>query len=207
MNWLVSFIIRCVLKVGGGYLVAKGIANDAQVQEIVGGLATLAGVLWTYLHAQASAQTRAELAAKMMRASPVLAFLLAAGLVALAGCSSESVTVTAADGSVAALHSITPAWPWQDATKAIAKATGNSTTNRATFSMVGLDDTATTTTNSVAAANAVVSAVTSAAIQAAVTLAAKAPASVTPAVTPPAPTNPPLPVVTTNAPAPVTPTP
>jgi hypothetical protein len=40
-------LIRHVLTFGGGLLVAKGYTDDAMVQEIIGGVMTLAGAGWS----------------------------------------------------------------------------------------------------------------------------------------------------------------
>ena len=42
-------IIRHILTFGGGLLVTKGLLNDAMAAEIIGGLVTLVGVIWSYV--------------------------------------------------------------------------------------------------------------------------------------------------------------
>jgi len=38
--------VRAVLKIGGGWLVAKGLADDGQVEELAGAIAALIGIVW-----------------------------------------------------------------------------------------------------------------------------------------------------------------
>lgn len=42
-------IIRHVLTFAGGILIAKGVADDATVTELVGGLVTVVGAVWSIL--------------------------------------------------------------------------------------------------------------------------------------------------------------
>lgn len=46
MNETVSSIIRAVLKVGGGFLVAKGLATDTAIAEVSGALVAIVGFVW-----------------------------------------------------------------------------------------------------------------------------------------------------------------
>ena len=50
MNPILQTLIRAGLKVGGGYLVAKGLASDSDAQVIVAGAMALIGVVWGILH-------------------------------------------------------------------------------------------------------------------------------------------------------------
>ena len=50
MNPILQTLIRAALKVGGGYLDAKGLASDNDAQVIVAGLMALIGVVWGILH-------------------------------------------------------------------------------------------------------------------------------------------------------------
>jgi hypothetical protein len=43
-------LIRSILKIGAGFLVAKGFADDSTAEIIVAGLAALIGVLWGVFH-------------------------------------------------------------------------------------------------------------------------------------------------------------
>ena len=40
-------IIRHILTFAGGFVVAKGFADDALVQEAIGGLVTIIGAIWS----------------------------------------------------------------------------------------------------------------------------------------------------------------
>ena len=46
MNETASTLIRSVLKVGGGFAVAKGYTDDSTATLIIGGLTALIGVIW-----------------------------------------------------------------------------------------------------------------------------------------------------------------
>lgn len=47
-NWeTISGVLRHILTFGGGYVVAKGYADDATVQTVVAGLVALGGVVWS----------------------------------------------------------------------------------------------------------------------------------------------------------------
>lgn len=50
MNDSTQTLIRSVLKIGAGYALAKGWADDAQVQVIASGVVALAAVIWGLLH-------------------------------------------------------------------------------------------------------------------------------------------------------------
>lgn len=47
---IVQGLIRHTLTLAGGYLVAKGLASDSMVNDIVGGVIALIGVIWSVLH-------------------------------------------------------------------------------------------------------------------------------------------------------------
>lgn len=52
MSETVQTILRAVLKVGGGFLVAKGLASEAQAAEIAGCVVTLVGIAWGIIAAR-----------------------------------------------------------------------------------------------------------------------------------------------------------
>ena len=56
MNDTTQTIIRSVLKVGGGYLVAKGFADQSQVEIIIAGVAAGIAVVWGIMHRNAAAK-------------------------------------------------------------------------------------------------------------------------------------------------------
>lgn len=47
-------IVRHALTFVGGIIVAKGLASDAYVQEIIGGAMTIIGVVWSIFSKKAS---------------------------------------------------------------------------------------------------------------------------------------------------------
>lgn len=50
MNWeTIAGVIRHILTFGGGYVVAKGWADDATVQTAVAGVVAIGGVIWSAL--------------------------------------------------------------------------------------------------------------------------------------------------------------
>ena len=55
MNEQLSGIVRHVLTAAGGALVAKGYADEATVQALVGGLIALIGVIWSVVSKKKSA--------------------------------------------------------------------------------------------------------------------------------------------------------
>ncbi len=46
----VQSLIRSILKIGGGFAVAKGYANGNDVETITAGLLAIAGIIWGLLH-------------------------------------------------------------------------------------------------------------------------------------------------------------
>ncbi len=47
--------IRSVLKLAGGYFIAKGLTDSNNVEIIISGVVALAGVVWSYVHHSAAA--------------------------------------------------------------------------------------------------------------------------------------------------------
>lgn len=58
MSDQVKSAIRSVLKVGGGYLVAKGITENSTVEIAIAGVVALAGIAWSWTHHQAEATAK-----------------------------------------------------------------------------------------------------------------------------------------------------
>lgn len=50
MNDSTISVIRAVLKIGGGYFIAKGYADDSKMEVIISGILAALGVLWGILH-------------------------------------------------------------------------------------------------------------------------------------------------------------
>lgn len=56
MNWeMVSGVVRHILTFGGGFLVTKGLVDEATVQAAVGAIITLGGVVWSLWQKKGSA--------------------------------------------------------------------------------------------------------------------------------------------------------
>lgn len=41
-------LLRHILTFGGGFLVAKGVLDDGTLQEVIGGVVTIVGALWSF---------------------------------------------------------------------------------------------------------------------------------------------------------------
>ncbi len=54
----VQTIVRSVLKVGGGFLVANGVADDAAIAEATGAIVTLIGFVWGIIAARKAAAAK-----------------------------------------------------------------------------------------------------------------------------------------------------
>jgi len=50
MNDTAQTLIRSVLKVGGGYLVSKGITSDTTWEIVIAGTMAVVGIVWGVLH-------------------------------------------------------------------------------------------------------------------------------------------------------------
>jgi hypothetical protein len=50
MNDTTQTLVRSVLKVGGGYLVAKGITDDAHLETAIAGVLVIGGIIWGLIH-------------------------------------------------------------------------------------------------------------------------------------------------------------
>lgn len=57
MSEQLSSAIRSVLKVAGGYFVAKGLTDNAHIEELIGAVTTITGFVWSYLHHAAASPT------------------------------------------------------------------------------------------------------------------------------------------------------
>ncbi len=56
MNDQIASAIRSVLKVGGGYLVAKGFTDNSHVEIAIAGIVALAGIAWSWATHKESAK-------------------------------------------------------------------------------------------------------------------------------------------------------
>jgi hypothetical protein len=106
MNDTLQTLIRSVLKVGGGYMVAKGWADDNAVQVIVAGFVSLIAVIGGILHRTDKAQPVA------ITKLPLL--MLAAALTLSAGCASSPQKVLYTTEEAAAISVDTAMTVWGD---------------------------------------------------------------------------------------------
>lgn len=60
MKEAIGTMIRAVLKIGGGALVAKGFADEAQVEAVIGAIVTIVGVAWGIWDAKKAATNRQD---------------------------------------------------------------------------------------------------------------------------------------------------
>jgi len=45
-----SSAIRSVLKIGGGWLIARGYTDNSNVEIIIAGVIAAAGIIWSWVH-------------------------------------------------------------------------------------------------------------------------------------------------------------
>jgi len=50
MNDQVLSAIRSVLKIGGGWLIARGYADNSNVEMVIAGILAAAGIVWSWVH-------------------------------------------------------------------------------------------------------------------------------------------------------------
>ena len=96
MNDTLQTMIRSVLKIGGGYFVAKGMADDATAEVIISGVAALIGVVWGYFHRTPPTPPTGT-AGKTIGMLFLCGALLSGGVT---GCQSENRAAYVATGSV-----------------------------------------------------------------------------------------------------------
>lgn len=75
-------LIRSVLKIGGGALIANGYGNDTQIEELIGGILALIGIIWGVLHRKPAAPTdgpNAHVGVLFLICIPLLMMLPACG--------------------------------------------------------------------------------------------------------------------------------
>lgn len=153
MNPSTISLIRGILKLAAGALLAKGYGDESSWEEIIGGILAVATLMWGWM--------------QRGKAPPAALVLLLATLPALAGCSMMRISNAAPNGSTTTVTAYVPAWPWQDSSKTIEKLTvsarAKQDTNYFSASLKGLDETETTSTN----AGSLIESVIGAAIRAA----------------------------------------
>lgn len=98
----IQTLIRSVLKVGGGALLANGVASETDVEAIIGGVVALIGVVWGIWHRRknaAAGQTASALSVVLL--AGLVSGLLFAPVV-LTGCKSVEKTTYRVTGVTAA---------------------------------------------------------------------------------------------------------
>jgi hypothetical protein len=87
-------LLRSVFKVGGGYLIAKGLASGDQVETVISGAAVLAAIIWGIMHRNPPPPPTAP--APAVNRIPVLFLLATAATAAASGCAYVRSTTTRA---------------------------------------------------------------------------------------------------------------
>lgn len=80
----VQTLVRSVLKVGGGYLVARGWADESSVEVLTAGAITLAAIVWGIWHRAPSGSSKA----RVINQVPLLFVVV---LALAGGCATENV--------------------------------------------------------------------------------------------------------------------
>jgi hypothetical protein len=84
-------LIRHLLTFGGGALVTKGFADDAEMQQLVGALITVIGVIWSIVQKR-NATGNAGLGTRNGGRLPLFALIATLSLVLLAACQTTAPT-------------------------------------------------------------------------------------------------------------------
>jgi hypothetical protein len=95
MNDTTQTLIRAILKVGGGYLVAKGITDDSHVEQAIAAILTLAGIIWGVIHRTPKPVINTTVTKLLILLAPALA----AGSV-LQGCATPARTAYTTEATV-----------------------------------------------------------------------------------------------------------
>jgi hypothetical protein len=92
MNDQTQTLVRAVLKIGAGYAIAKGIANDSQVTEITSGVIALFAVIWGYLHRTPAAGAATPVKINFLSLAGTGLVMIPLFLGSLAGCGTNTYT-------------------------------------------------------------------------------------------------------------------
>lgn len=165
MNSLVQTLLRSLLKIGAGYLVAKGFADESTAEIISAGALAAVGVVWGVIQRKKTPALPVKISGQPSAKTAVLmlAMLGSAGAF-LAGCSFVKIQDQTRQ---VAFSAVMPAWPWQDSGRVLERMNLSSKTNAFTASIRGLQDNETTSTNAVDLVSQVVSSAVGAAVSAA----------------------------------------
>jgi hypothetical protein len=108
MNDTLQTLIRAVLKVGGGYLVAKGLADQSTAEVIISGLAAFVGVGWGIWH-----RTQLPAPVTIVNKSAQL-LVLTALLAGVAGCIAPPALIAYRATATANVTANTALKAWDD---------------------------------------------------------------------------------------------
>ena len=86
MNDTTQTLIRSVLKIGAGYLAAKGLASDSQAQELVAAITGILAILWGIAH-----RTPSTNSGQPTIKTPIYAAALLSCLLLGSGCVSQAI--------------------------------------------------------------------------------------------------------------------
>lgn len=89
MNDTTQTLIRAILKAGGGFLLAKGLASESQVMELTAGLSVLIGIVWGVFH-RSNGTPAAGTPARMLSLA-----LCAVAVMPMTGCGTNAPTKAA----------------------------------------------------------------------------------------------------------------
>lgn len=99
MKETIGTILRLLLKSGGGFIVAKGIADEGTVETIIGAVLAIFGAIWGLLEAKKAAQLRQNTTNPAESVAPPVSLWLLCGFMSfgLMGCSTPQKPPTPAE--------------------------------------------------------------------------------------------------------------
>jgi len=93
-------LIRHLLTFAGGAIAAKGLASNDEITDLIGGIVTVVGVLWSIVHKYQAAKANPTIERTGPGTLPSILFILAlVPLLFTVGCVSATATRTAKDGT------------------------------------------------------------------------------------------------------------
>ena len=91
MNDIQQTLVRSLLKIGAGALVAHGYANQSQTEQITAAFVGLLSVLWGVFHRSGPAENQAQNVPITRPPSALPLLVLLAALAGVVGCASEAI--------------------------------------------------------------------------------------------------------------------